>query len=75
MRACYVDGRDISVGELLKCTLGFIGEKFVVLKCNGCLYIIQALTKLACHLERDKQDVATVAICAVGTILRVWEQD
>ena len=65
MRACYVDGRDISVGELLKRTLGFIGEKFIVLKCNGCLYFIQALTKLACHLERDKpelKDVATVAI-------------
>jgi len=56
VHTCYVDSRDVGVGELSKCILTFIGEKSVTLKCNGCLYIIQATPKLACHLERETKE-------------------
>ena len=64
VHTCYVDSWDIGVGKLSKCILTFIGEKSVTLKCNGCLYIIQATPKLACHLERETKE--TQSHCPLG---------
>lgn len=64
VHTCYVDSWDVGVGKLSKCILTFIGEKSVTLKCNGCLYIIQATPKLACHLERETKE--TQSHCPLG---------